>query len=237
MRRGGLGLPLASDIQAPAYMSSLTQAIYSKVLPEECSSYRDFMEAFHRVLNSPLSPLDSWLPTDRILIDRAHVKFWCKQSWWADILAGKRIQELEQVQSGRVQALLRCRSSTFNAWLSVNPNPGLGSLLSCKEVTLLLRWKLGLPLGVPSGSKCVRCRHLLDPYGDHLVKCTKNGLYRRHNDVVALLKKLFDQAGYRTRTEVSLPSGQRPADLLVEDWEGQPLAIDVSFGCSSCGSG
>ena len=46
---------------------------------------------------------------------------------------------------------------------------------------------------------------------------------------MALLKKLFDQAGYRTRTEVSLPSGQRPADLLVEDWEGQPLAIDVSF--------
>ena len=116
-----------------------------------------------------------------------------------------------------------------NFQLSVNPNPGLGSLLSCKEFTLLLRWKLGLPLGVPSGSKCVRCWHLLDPYGDHLVKCMKNGLYRRHNDVVALLKKLFDQAGYRTRTEVSLPSGQRPADLLVEDWEGQPLDIDVSF--------
>ena len=99
IRRGGLGLPLASDIQAPAYMSSLTQAIYSKVLPEECSSYRDFMEAFHRVLNSPLSPLDSWLATDRILIDRAHVKFWCKQSWWADILAGKRFKELKLVQS------------------------------------------------------------------------------------------------------------------------------------------
>ena len=64
-----------------------------------------------------------------------------------------------------------------------------------------------------------------------MVKCMKNGLYRRHNDVVEVnfLKKLFDQAGYRTRTEVSLPSGQRPADLLVEDWEGQPLAIDVSF--------
>ena len=64
-----------------------------------------------------------------------------------------------------------------------------------------------------------------------MVKCMKNGLYRRHNDVVEVnfLKKLFDQAGYRTRTEVSLPSGQRPADLLVEDWEGQPLDIDVSF--------
>jgi len=117
IRLGGVDLPLASDIQAPGYMSSLAQAIYSKVLPEECSSYRDFMEAFHRVLNSPLSPLDSWLPTDRILIDRAHVKFWCKQSWWADILAGKRIQELEQVQSGRVQALLRCWSSTFSSQL------------------------------------------------------------------------------------------------------------------------
>ena len=72
-----------------------------------------------------------------------------------------------------------------------------------------------------SGSKFVRCRHILDPYGDHLVKCTKNGLYPRHNDVMALLKKLFDQAGYCTRTEVSLPSGQRPADLLVDDWEGR----------------
>jgi len=43
-----------------------------------------------------------------------------------------------------------------------------------------------------------------------------------HNAVVALLKKLFDQA------PSGLPSGQRPADLQV-DWEGQLMAIVVSF--------
>jgi len=102
-------------------------------------------------------------------------------------------------------------------------------LFTSREFATLLKWKLGLPLGMPPGSKCSRCQHILNPFGDHLVRCSNNGLYKRHNELRFFLQNLFRQAGFTTRREVSVEGGLRPADLLIEDWDGKPLALDISY--------
>ena len=45
----------------------------------------------------------------------------------------------------------------------------------------------------------------------------------------SFLQNLFRQAGFTTRREVSVEGGLRPADLLIEDWDGKPLALDISY--------
>ena len=158
-----------------------------------------------------------------------HAKDWCAQHWWSDLLVSTRVPCVEQNQPSRKQAILRCHSPHFNLWLTVIPHPGLGFLFTSREFATLLKWKLGLPLGMPPGSKCSRCQHILDPFGDHLVRCSNNGLYKRHNELRSFLQNLFRQAGFTTRREVSVEGGLRPADLLIEDWDGKPLALDISY--------
>ena len=89
--------------------------------------------------------------------------------------------------------------------------------------------------GEPAGLSlppCPQCGDALDPFGDHLVTCNRNGCTERHNllrDEVANLCRfacvphLIEQGPHGSdRT--------RPGDLLLPHWEaGRDLAVDFTI--------
>jgi hypothetical protein len=94
------------------------------------------------------------------------------------------------------------------------------------DYRLLLRWWLGLPI-LPVGQTlpgCPLCGDAVDPFGDHLVCCEKNGNARRHN---ALRDAFFDvlvASAIPSAKEVACGGQQRPADILL-------LTLERDCGC------
>jgi len=119
---------------------------------------------------------------------------------------------------------------TSNHWLAVSPDPTVGHSLSNIEFCTLMRWKLGLPLLPNPPHTCPKCGEPQDPLGDHAVRCRKNGLWQRHNDLCTTFSSILDLAGYSYRLEAHAPSRRRPADILISGWRGgSSLAVDFTI--------
>jgi len=96
-----------------------------------------------------------------------------------------------------------------------------------------MRWKLGLPLLPNPPQTCSKCGEPQDPFGDHAVRCRKNSLWQRHNDLRTTFSSILDLAGYSYRLEAHAPSRRRPADILVSGLEWRLLLGGGSpFGTS-----
>ena len=82
----------------------------------------------------------------------------------------------------------------------------------------------------------------LDPHGDHASICSGTfGLSHRHNRIRDFFVALFRSAGFSCKSEVEGllgPTKDRPADILVEDWNGSYRAtcFDVSVVSPVCDS-
>ena len=112
--------------------------------------------------------------------------------------------------------LLNQEGGLATAWLSVTPSRANNTTLSDTDFRSLCRFWLGLPV-LPDGStySCPLCGEGVDPFGDHLVLCLKNGPTRRHNAFRDAWASILTSAGISFIKEAASSSGRRPADILL----------------------
>ena len=87
-------------------------------------------------------------------------------------------------------------------------------------------------------ARCPACGEALDPFGDHLLSCHKNGITHRHNLLRDAWAEVLGRAGIPHAREVMIPAGlgrsstfarERPADILLIGWDrGRDVAIDFT---------
>ena len=118
------------------------------------------------------------------------------------------------------------------SWLGAAPSRAQGTVIETETFRSLLLWHLGIPLlGTQfAGSPCPLCLAPMDTWGDHLVCCGRNGLWRRHFAVQAYLLKALQDAGVAAVREKAFPNSQhRPADIfLPSNGPSTPdMAVDI----------
>ena len=101
-----------------------------------------------------------------------------------------------------------------------------------REFRLCLQCWLGLPM-FEEGTRCLVCKSLADPFGDHHVGCGGNGdCIHHHNSIRDAIFSTAQSAALAPRKEFpSLVPGSpsRLADIFLPNWErGRPAALDVS---------
>ena len=113
--------------------------------------------------------------------------------------------------------------------MSAIPNEELGLVFAPAEFTRLLRWHLGIAQVGSSNvstNQCEYCGEISDIFGDHAVCCKRNKLWGRHQEVVTSLARIATASGATVQREISIPGGQRPADLLLSFCDGSaPIAV------------
>ena len=176
-------------------------------------------------------PLGRWLASPPALVT-ADVSY-AKQAWWAGQVAEARKSRLSTIGTARDQVRFWNQEGPFaSAWLSAIPNRSLKTLLSDIDFRSLCRFWLGLPLlpdGVPLPA-CPECREAINPFGDHFVVCRRNGFTQRHNALRDAWSQVLASAGIRHKKEVSVPNGDRPADILLLGWDkGVDVCVDFTI--------
>ena len=113
------------------------------------------------------------------------------------------------------------------AWLACTP---LVKVLSPDESVAAMRRSLGLKLRLHP-YPCPDCGCLADPNGLHAVTCLRSGFITRgHNVLRNTAIELFRRAGVTAEAERNLPGRtERPADMLVWNWQGKSSAIDFTL--------
>ena len=175
-------------------------------------------------------PVSRWLASPPTLVN-ADLSY-AKQSWWAGQVAEARKARLPTFGTARDHVRLLNQDGPFaSAWLSAIPNRALRTVFPDVDFRSLCRFWLGLPLlpdGLPLPS-CPECREAIDPFGDHFVACRKNGFTRRHNALRDAWSQVLTASNIRHDKEVSVPSGDRPADILLIGWDkGMDVCVDLT---------
>ena len=239
MRLGGLGIRCPLQTQPAARVAALVgiemfgrervgvpDVALSLAAPDLISTIGTLREQ----LGPNFEPLAAWHANPSQLasatIDHA------SQHWWAEQVAMEQRSRLCQSGTARDMARLRSQDGPVaNGWMSVLPSKALRTDIPDVDFRMLLRWWLGLPL-LPTGCTlpgCPLCEEPVDPFGDHFVCCSKNGLTRRHN---ALRDAIFDvlmQSAIPAAKEVTSRNRRRPADILLVAWErGRDVAVDLT---------
>ena len=117
-------------------------------------------------------------------------------------------------------------------WLNTPPLQALGLHLRSLEFTLVIKYRLGMPV-FDSAGPCPACFRESDILGDHAMCCGSGGERNtRHNN---LRDALFDTAvaaglGPVREGRFLLPGNdRRPADVLIRNWVGgKDAALDVT---------
>ena len=173
---------------------------------------------------------DSWLRNPSLICHAD--KQQRSQHWWTDQLASMRRQKLKTQGTARDQIRLISQEGPIaSAWLNVTPSRATNSLLSDTDFRSLCRYWLGLPI-LPDGStaKCPLCGLTVDPFGDHFTNCKNNGPTRRHNALRDAWSNLLSTAAISLRREAVSGNGQRPADILLLNWDkGRDVAVDFTI--------
>ena len=127
--------------------------------------------------------------------------------------------------------LARQTQAHAGAWLQALPSGQMRTEIPGPEYRALLKWWLGMPIVEGDAGKCMKCGNDQDNLGDHSVCCTKNHIYRRHNNVRDSVAALVRSAGLSCVVEQHFPDGsnRRPGDVCVPRWSADgPLYLDVS---------
>ena len=67
-------------------------------------------------------------------------------------------------------------------------------------------------------------------FGDHALTCRCSGLWSRHNALGKCLGLMTKAAGLSFKPEVTVEGKQRPADILIYNWEdGRAITCDFTI--------
>jgi hypothetical protein len=238
IRHGGLGIQNPSLTHSAAFLASALAEYSGAYSPvgEEASPCKEFWDVVDSISNQlpENSTLAQWRvehilpPAERIVEDKHF-----EQRFWSEKVHLQLKNELAASLPLRDQVRLRDLAAEHaGGWLTVIPNDNLGSRFSAGEFQLLVEFRLGLPLLPDSaaGHPCDKCGQPLDVFGDHILTCRHNGLWKRHNILRDALCDITTAAGIRCETEAKVRDKKRPADLLVYEWDaGRDAACDLTL--------
>jgi hypothetical protein len=235
IRHGGLGLQNPIITYPAAFVSSSLAECSGAFSPvgEQAEPGGEFWAAAQKLSHQIRDDiLINWqlkgLPESKQLIEgRFHT-----QKMWTDKVNAQVKQDLFDSASLRDKVRLQSEGERHaGAWLNVVPNQNLGLRFGKGEFPLLLNFHLGVPLlpVAAAGSPCDLCGQPLDIYGDHFVSCRHSGAWKRHNHLRTALASISSSAGLSVLTEVQVNGKQRPADLLITNWDsGRGAAVDLT---------
>ena len=198
-----------------------------EALPPDLTTTLDALSA---QLGTTHDPTSKWTsdPSPILVADKETAS----QSWWADQVGKRRLDDLERQGTARDQIRLVSQQGVLaTAWLTTIPSRALNTLLPDRDFRSLCRFWLGLPLFQDGSTpECPACREACDPFGDHFVTCNKNGWTRRHNAVRDELSRVLTIEGIPHDKEVPAKQRTRPADILLLSWDkGVDTCIDITI--------
>ena len=224
-RFGGFGLRSVATHCEAAYISSYcasTGTSLSSCFDAACDAYNQKISDQSRIL--PSAALNN-KPRQQALsaaIEEAEIK----------ALNGK----LSRAGMARLASITSSKATS--AWIWAIPSPALGQDLTPEEMSILIKWWLGLPVS-PDGTVCPRCpgQVALDPHGHHALTCKRGpDVISRHNALRDCFFHFCRWAGLNPQREVgaglgsSQHSQKRPADVLLPNWSlGRDAAIDFTI--------
>ena len=217
---GGLGIPKASEIAMPAYISSATAStdMVTSIVPENHLQQR-------------VAELSVRWQSSTGLVAPPSENERKKQAAWSKLQAAQKAESiLEKADVISRSRLLAASSKESAAWLSALPVATLGNMLDDAS----LRIAVGLRLGavVCTEHSCI-CGQNVDKYGHHGLSCKKSrGRFARHcalNDAIqrplgsAHVTSVLEPAG------LDRGDGKRPDGLTIFPWKlGKALVWDVT---------
>jgi hypothetical protein len=155
------------------------------------------------------------------------------QKVWSDKVHAQLQQELYASASLRDKIRLQSEKADHaGAWISVVPNDNLDFHFDKGQHQLLTNFHLGIPIlpEAAAGAPCDGCGQPLDVYGDHLVSCRLAGAWDRHNQVGSAISAIATAARLGVSAEVQINGKQRPADLLLSNFENaRDAALDLTI--------
>ena len=238
--KGGLGVrdpetcwPAARVAAIVGFHSRATSLIG---LPDQVASLPipdapEVIERLSSLLGPNHDPVSRWVSSPSALVHAD--SSYAKQAWWAEQVAEARRARLPTLGTARDHVRLLNQEGPFaSSWLSAIPNRALNNVLQDTDFRSLCRFWLGLPL-LPEGvllPNCPECMEAVDAFGDHFVTCRKNGSTRRHNALRDAWARVLSTANIRHSIEVSVPCGDRPADILLLGWDkGTDVCVDLTI--------
>jgi hypothetical protein len=169
------------------------------------------------------------LPLPPSLADNELFESWSEQKTWSTLQDDFNVSILDETLSPRHRKLRELFSGSHaGRWLA-SPTPKYpAELWSSDEWQTLLRWRLGLSMGLTE--YCSFCGSAQDDYGDHVLCCKSNGVYGRHNALRDAVADLLRECGCECSTDVPLPGSTLvPADVFTPTFPGEAaMALDTS---------
>ncbi|KAL5714646.1 hypothetical protein ACHQM5_016578 [Ranunculus cassubicifolius] len=140
----------------------------------------------------------------------------------------------------RQQAILdSVKTPHAQDFLLAVPIEGLGQRVGDREFRAILCYRLMIPL-FREGTMCPSCHvRTLDCWGDHALQCGHGiGFKFRHDLVRDILFDIMWRCGLTVQKEAKVgcltlsdSPALRPADILIRNWDGKDMCVDVT-GCS-----
>ena len=161
---GGLGLLESQCVAPAAFFASChnSHALVAQLLhcdtdiifhlPDEF----DTSERLKQLLHNWVPPVDNITQRSiQDLFDRVQL---------SKLLANCNLRDMARLN-------MQSKGLHTQAWLQAVPNPNLGLTLTSFEISVVLRYWLGIPLFRSSCPQSCTCRSYLDQHGDHLLGC------------------------------------------------------------------
>ena len=154
---------------------------------------------------------------------------WTKQHEWHSIISTQMERDWESTACLRLRKIRELSIARKPADVLSSPFSEEGrEIFPSRGWTLLVKYRLNLPLCSAETATCPGCRQPMDRLGDHALSCHSLGLCSRHNALRNEFATLCKEAGLKVELEVQVANqGRRPADTRVSGlFESGPVYID-----------
>ena len=223
VKRGGLGIRLASDLALPAFLSSAhgARAGMEKLLPSAVSDqpYEDIATA-----------TDKW--SELVNHNAEQPQNPSVQAAWDEPVVTCKYQQLLQDEDNPSEKarLLAVASEHSSDWLNALPVPAIG--LKLDNVSLRIACGIRLGSNICQPYKCT-CGSLVDSTGRHGLSCKNaKGTFPRHQNVNSIIKRALGSAQATSILEpagLARSDGKRPDGLTLYPWsQGRCLVWDYT---------
>ena len=224
IRKGGLGIPIASHVAPIQYMAARRNYVLS-LSNTDLASNADQLENRIQEWNQELKEVYQ-VQLPKYMSWPSHPQHYMSECWYEHIR-----KELEINNFGNQSSRLLSNFNNPAKWTIAPPIASLGLIMEPAAFRTALRFRLGLKVR-GSSSKCNFCPStVVDCFGWHDSRC-KPFWHTIHNAVRDKLFLLMKRANFDVKKEAAnlLDNGtvDRPADILFASPSGQSICLDVS---------
>jgi len=222
IKRGGLGVRLASQVALPAFLASCVSSsdLVQQLLPPHMISFND--QQFDIAA-------DIWKV--RSGLDQSPLLAVSQKAWDMPLVevTSKQVLSAAHNQAG-IARLIAAAAPHSGAFLQALPCSAVGTRLDDTAIRIAVALRLGVQVCAPH--TCV-CGDAVDELGTHGLSCRKSaGRHSRHSALNDIIKRSLATAEIPSRlepTSLSRSDGKRPDGMTVMPWkQGRCMVWDVT---------